>query len=436
VSTDILSRPDSDPTGPSAASEVRLGLRANAAQFWLLVLVNAFVGAMVGLERTVLPLLAEEEFGLASSAAAMSFLVAFGLVKAVTNLVSGELAGRLGRRRVLLLGWLAGVPVPFMVMAAPSWSWIVAANLLLGVNQGLAWSMTVVMKIDLAGPRRRGLAMGLNEFAGYVAVAAAAFATGVIASRWGLSPEPFYLGIAFVAAGLALSLLFVRDTGEHARVEARGAAASASAEDTLPFRTVVRRVSWDDRALFASSQAGFVNNLNDGLAWGLFPLFFGAHGLPVDRIGLLAAAYPVTWGIGQLVTGPLSDRWGRKRPIVAGMGLQGLALLWLAGVSGFKLWLAASILLGLGTALVYPTLLAAVGDAAHPVWRAQAVGVYRFWRDAGYAAGAIVAGVLADRWGAGSAIAFVGALTLGSGAVVAWRMPVIARDARRSTSFS
>ena len=417
----------SDRSGTTGAREVRLGLRANAGQFWLLVLVNAFVGAMVGLERTVLPLLAESEFGLASSAAALSFLVAFGLVKAVTNLVSGQLADRLGRRHVLLLGWLAGVPVPFLVMTAPSWSWIVAANLLLGINQGLAWSMTVVMKIDLVGPRRRGLAMGLNEFAGYVAVAVAAFATGLIASRWGLRPEPFYLGIAFVAAGLALSLFFVRDTGEHVLLEARGRAASASAGDGLPFLAVFRHVSWGDPALFASSQAGFVNNLNDGLAWGLFPLFFAAQGLPVERIGLLAAAYPVTWGIGQLATGALSDRWGRKRPIVGGMVLQGLALLWMAAVRGFEPWLAALVLLGLGTALVYPTLLAAVGDAAHPVWRARAVGVYRFWRDAGYAAGAIVAGLVADRWGAGSAIALVGGLTLVSGVVVAWRMPAPAR---------
>ncbi|HZO17480.1 MAG TPA: MFS transporter [Gemmatimonadaceae bacterium] len=404
-------------------SQPLLGLRANWRQFWLLVLINAFVGAMVGLERTVLPLLAEREFGLASKSAALSFIMTFGLTKALANLAAGRLSERVGRKHVLVAGWVAALPVPFLVMWAPTWSWIVFANVLLGINQGLAWSTTVVMKIDLVGPERRGLAMGLNEFAGYLAVAASAFATGAIATRYGLRPEPFYLGIAFSVLGLALSLLFVRDTRGHADVESAMLPVQSPGDERDLGRDLFARVSWRNPALSSASQAGLVNNLNDGLAWGLFPLYFAAAGLPLRQIGILAAIYPGTWGLVQLWTGALSDRWGRKGLITYGMLLQGIALLWMTMSRGFLAWAAAGIALGIGTAMVYPTLLAAVGDVAHPSWRASAVGIYRLWRDLGYAAGAVIAGTLADALGMSVAIGVVGVLTIGSGALVAARMP-------------
>jgi MFS family permease len=401
---------------------VVLGLRENAGQFWLLVLVNAFVGAMVGLERTVLPLIADREFGLASRSAALSFIATFGLVKAATNLFAGRLGDRFGRKRILVTGWLVGLPVPFMVMWAPSWSWVVAANVLLGINQGLTWSTTVIMKIDLVGPKRRGFAMGLNEFAGYLAVALSALATGEIASRFGLRPEPFYLGIVFAASGLALSQLFVRDTVAHVRHEvARGTTAGSASAPTL--RELLVRAGWRDPSLFSTCQAGLVNNLNDGLAWGLFPLFFSAAGLSVRQIGLLAFIYPATWGIVQLWTGALSDRIGRKWLIAAGMLLQGAALLAMVLVRGLTPWIVTGAVLGVGTAMVYPTLLAAIGDVAHPSWRGSAVGVYRLWRDSGYAVGAMLSGVLADAFGMSVAIVAIGLLTAASGAVVALRMP-------------
>ncbi len=413
--------------------ETRLGLGANWQQFTLLVVVNAFVGAMVGLERTVVPLIAEQDFGLVSRAAILSFIGTFGLVKATANLFAGRFSDRVGRKRVLVAGWLAGVPVPFMVMWAPAWSWIVAANVLLGINQGLAWSTTVIMKIDLVGPRRRGLAMGLNESAGYVAVGAAALASGMIASRFGLRPEPFYLGIAFVALGLGLSVFFVRDTVDHVRVEAaqrdanRPTSSSGSNDSSrasrLTWREIFVRTSWKDRSLSSCSQAGLVNNLNDGLAWGLFPLFFASAGMSLDQIATLAAAYPLAWGILQLGTGALSDYWGRKPLIVAGMVLQGLALFAVARLSSFGGWLGASIVLGLGTAMVYPTLLAAVGDVAEPSWRASSIGVYRLWRDGGYAVGALAVGLIADAFGGKAAILAIAALTVASGFVVALRMP-------------
>ena len=397
---------------------VELGLRANAGQFWLLVLVNAFVGGMVGLERDLLPRLGEEVFGLASRTAILSFIASFGVVKAASNFLAGRLGDRLGRRRILLVGWLFGLPVPFLLMWAPTWGWVVFANVLLGVNQGLCWSTTVVMKIDLVGPERRGLAMGLNEFAGYLAVALAAYASGAVAAAYGLRPEPFYLGVGFAAAGLALSLLFVRDTGGHVRLEAEG-----HGDVEIRGREVFARATWRDPALSSCSQAGLVNNLNDGLAWGLFPLLFAGAGLSIRQTALLVAAYPAAWGIFQLGTGALSDRWGRKWMIAGGMAVQGAALLAIALVPGMGPWLAASVLRGVGTALVYPTLLAAIGDVAHPSWRASAVGTYRLWRDSGYAVGALVAGVLADLWGIPAAIVAVGALTLLSGAAVAVRMP-------------
>ena len=405
-----------------------LGLRANRRQFWLLVLVNAFVGAMVGLERTVLPLIAEREFGIASRSAALAFIATFGAVKAVTNFFAGRWGDRFGRKRVLLAGWLVGIPVPLLVIWAPSWSWIVLANVLLGINQGLTWSTTVIMKIDLVGPERRGFAMGLNEFAGYLAVALSALGTGLIAERFGLRPEPFYLGIAFAALGLALSLVFVRDTMPHVRHEAAlhaGAeAGTASSGRSVPtLRELFLRASWRDPALASASQAGLVNNLNDGLAWGLFPLFFAGAGLSVAQIGMLAFAYPATWGVVQLWTGALSDRVGRKWLIAGGMVLQGAALLAMTVVRGFAAWMVTGILLGIGTAMVYPTLLAAVGDVAHPSWRGSAVGIYRLWRDAGYVVGALLAGALADRFGMPAAIGTIGVLTAASGGLVALRMP-------------
>jgi MFS family permease len=397
-----------------------VGLRANWGQFWLLVLVNAFVGAMVGLERTVLPLLAQTEFGLASKSAILSFIGTFGTVKAITNIFAGRLSDRYGRKLILLAGWLAGFPVPFLVIWAPRWSWIVIANVLLGLNQGLAWSTTVIMKIDLVGPKRRGLAMGLNEFSGYLAVALAALATGYIAQSYGLRPEPFYLGIVCAAAGLILSLLFVRETRQHAAAEA----SSESADPALqPSVRETFTESWRDPALGSASQAGMVNNLNDGLAWGLFPLFFAAAGLGVAQIGTLSFTYPAIWGLAQVWTGALSDRVGRKRLIASGMLLQGVALTAIALIHGFWKWLGATALLGVGTAMVYPTLLAAVGDVAPPRSRGTAVGAYRFWRDLGYPVGALLAGTLADFFGMRWSIGGVALLTFASGLLVAGRMP-------------
>jgi MFS family permease len=414
-----------------ATGSVRLGLRANWPQFALLVLVNAFVGGMVGLERTVVPLIGAEEFQLASTTLVTSFIVSFGIVKACANLVAGQLADMYGRKRVLVLGWLVGLPVPFLIMFAPSWDWIVAANALLGINQGLAWSMTVLMKIDLVGPSRRGLAMGLNEAAGYGAVGLTALATGYLAALYGLRPQPFYLGVVYAVLGLALSLLWVRETRDHALHEARQAAAASAearpAEPAAPaqlgFRQVFWLTSWRQRTLFAVSQAGLVNNLNDGMSWGIFPLFFAAHAVGLEGIGLIKAIYPVVWGVGQLVTGYLSDRWGRKGLIVGGMWVQALALAiigWGVGLLGLPplaVGVAGSVLLGAGTAMVYPALLAAVGDAAHPAWRARALSVYRFWRDMGYAVGALASGLIADALGLTWAIVAVAGLTLLSGIV-------------------
>lgn len=403
----------------SAGSAVRLGLKENWRQFALLMLVNAFVGGMVGIERTVVPLIGSEEFGIKSTTLVVSFIVSFGVVKALANLVSGQLADTWGRKRVLVLGWLVGLPVPFMIIWAPNWGWVIAANALLGVNQGLAWSMTVVMKVDLVGPKSRGLAVGLNEFAGYLAVGVTAFLTGYLASRYGLRPVPIYLGIGYAVAGTVLSVLLIRDTRGHLRLET-----SAHAQQSAPisFREVFALTSFRDRNLFAASQAGLVNNLNDGMSWGIFPLFFASFGLGVERIGILKAIYPATWGILQIVTGPLSDRWGRKGLIVAGMWIQAGGLFLTAATSRFEWWLVGSLLLGLGTAMVYPSLIAAVSDASHPSWRARSLSVYRFWRDLGYAIGALSAGLIADRFGLSSAITSIAALTFLSGTVVAMLM--------------
>ena len=418
-----MTAPRATPGSPSPAAPIRLGLRENAGQFALLVLVNAFVGAMVGMERTVLPLLAEREFGVASKSAALSFIATFGVVKALTNLFAGRFSDRFGRRQVLIAGWCFGVPVPLLLMWAPTWKWVVAANLLLGINQGLAWSTTVIMKIDLVGARQRGLAMGLNEFAGYVAVALTALGTGYLAAAHGLRPVPFVVGLVVAIAGLALSVFAVRETRHHVAIEAAAHPTSGPSDETLTSREVFARASWRDRALSTTSHTGLVNNLNDGLAWGLFPLFFAAAGLDTASIGILTFAYPFTWGVLQLVTGALSDRVGRKWLIAAGMLVQGAALGVIALAHGFAPWLGAAVALGAGTAMVYPTLLASIGDVAHPRWRGTAVGVYRLWRDSGYAVGALVAGLLADRFGMAAAIGVVAAITVASGLEVAVRMP-------------
>lgn len=406
---------------------VRLGLRENAAQFTLLVAVNALVGGMLGQERTVVPLLGEREFGLHAYTAGLAFIVAFGLAKAAANYLAGTLSDRYGRKPVLVAGWLVAVPVPLLLIWAPSWAWVVAANVLLGVSQGLTWSTTVVMKIDLVGSQRRGLAMGLNESAGYAAVAATAMATGFIAQSHGLRPGPFLLGLAFAVLGLALSSLAVRETREHARLEARSHVPRADGRhdhlhDQLSSGEVFAQTSFREPALSSASQAGLVNNLNDGLAWGLFPVLFATTGMSVARIGVLAALYPAVWGLGQLATGALSDRWGRKWMIVGGMLLQAVALGLVAVGGTFALWAVAAVLLGAGTAMVYPTLLASIGDVAHPAWRARSVGVYRLWRDGGFAVGALLSGVLADLYGVRAAVWAVAALTAASGLVVAVRM--------------
>ncbi len=401
----------------TSTGDVRLGLRENWQQFSLLVLLNAFVGGMVGLERTVVPLIGSQEFRIASTTIVVSFIVSFGVVKAFANLISGHLADLYGRKHLLVAGWLFGLPVPFMIGWGPTWGWVVAANALLGINQGLAWSMTVIMKVDLVGPKSRGLAVGLNEFAGYLSVGLTAFLTGYIAARYGLRPQPFYLGIGYAAVGLVLASLLVRDTRHHVRLEAsRHAVASM---DTLGFWQIFRRTSFGDRNLFAASQAGLVNNLNDGMSWGIFPLFFASFGLGVERIGTLKAVYPVVWGVLQTVTGPLSDRWGRKGLIAAGMWVQAVALCLTAATHSYRWWLVASVLLGVGTAMVYPTLIASVSDASHPIWRARSLSVYRFWRDMGYAIGALLAGIITDLVGAAYAIAAIGALTFASGTIVA-----------------
>jgi MFS family permease len=435
----------------SSANEVpKLGIRQNLGQFSLLVLINAFVGGMVGLERTIVPLLGSEEFRLASTFAITAFIVSFGVTKALVNLISGPLADLWSRKPLLILGWLVGVPVPFLIIWAPTWSWIVFANVLLGINQGFAWSMTVLMKIDLAGPSRRGLAMGLNEFAGYGTVGLTALVTGYIAASAGLRPKPFYLGIGYALAGLLLSA-FVRETRGHVQHEARSAnrdnAVSPDENFEQPtFQNVFATTSWRNRTLFGVCQAGLVNNMNDGMAWGIFPLFFAANGLAVADIGVIKAVYPFVWALGQLVTGPLSDRWGRKGLIVWGMWLQALAHpvialgarvnVWASGVGG-------AMLLGLGTAMVYPSLLAAVSDVAHPVWRARSVSVYRFWRDFGYAVGAAISGLVAGALDLAWSIHVAGLLTLISG-VIAWmtvdetrriQLGVSGVDASKSKSF-
>ena len=411
------------PAGDVPDGGIRLGLRANLAQFSLLVAVNALVGGTLGQERTVVPLLATQTFHLAAFTSALTFILAFGAVKAATNFFAGTLSDRFGRKPVLIAGWLAAIPVPLLLIWAPDWGWVVAANVLLGVNQGLTWSTTVIMKIDLVGPARRGLAMGLNEAAGYGAVAITALATGYLAAAYGLRPAPFLLGAAYIALGLGLSAAAVRETRDHARHEAASHVQAAGRPGgQLTTGQIAMLTSFRERALSAASQAGMINNLNDGLAWGVFPVLFARHGLSVAQIGILAALYPAVWGAGQLGTGALSDRIGRKWLIASGMGVQALAIGLVALGTTFTAWAAAAVLLGVGTAMVYPTLLAAIGDVAHPAWRARSVGVYRLWRDGGFAVGALLAGAIADAFGLLAAIWVVAALTAASGVVVAVRM--------------
>ncbi|MPZ61971.1 MAG: MFS transporter [Propionibacteriales bacterium] len=405
----------------------RLGLRANLAQFSLLVAVNALVGGMVGQEQTVLPLLAEREYGLSGYTFLFTYVLAFGVTKAATNYFAGTWSDRFGRKPVLLVGWIIAVPVPVMLIWAPTWDWVVAANVLLGINQGLTWSTTVIMKIDLAGPRQRGLAMGLNEAAGYGAVALTALLAGYLGARYGLRPAPFLLGLSYVALGLGLSALAVRETRDHARLEATQHTGRTDGRHDhlhagLTSRQVFALTSLNEPALSSASHAGMVNNLNFGLAWGLFPLLFASTGTSVDRIGVLFALYPAVWGVGQLISGPLSDRWGRKHLITGGMVTQAAALALIATADTFSSWVLATVLLGAGTAMVYPTLLAVIGDVAHPEWRGRAVGVYRLWRDGGYAVGALMGGVVADLWGLRAAVWAAAAITAVAALLVAVRM--------------
>jgi MFS family permease len=429
-----------------AQREIKLGLWENLGQFSLLVLINAFVGAMVGLERTVVPLIGEREFGLTSKTAIVSFIVSFGVVKALCNLFAGRISETWGRKRVLVLGWLVGLPVPFIIIWANRWFWFDFANVLLGINQALAWSMTVNMKVDLVGPERRGFALGLNEFAGYLSVGVMAWLTGYIGATYALRPQPFYLGIGIAVAGLVCSALFVRETLGHAHHEAKEYAAqrfsrmpasatvqgTASAvavpdpadppEPTPSLKEIFGLTTWKEKALSACSQAGLVNNLNDGMSWGIYPLFFASYGLGVAPIGVIKAVYPATWGILQLVTGPLSDRWGRKWLIAGGMAVQAVGIWLTVLLPQYGWWVVGATFQGLGTAMVYPVLLAAIGDVAHPRWRATSMGVYRLWRDLGYAIGALLAGILSDLLGMAAAIHVIAALTLLSGVVTAFRM--------------
>lgn len=401
---------------------VRLGLRQNLPQFVLLVAVNALVGGLVGQERTVLPLLAEAEFALDGTTAMLGFIVAFGITKALTNLLAGTLADRFGRRPVLIAGWIVGLPVPVLLIVAPTWGWVVVANVLLGVNQGLAWSTTVLMKIDLVGPERRGTAMGLNEAAGYGAVAVAAWLSGALAGAFGLSPAPFLLGLAFAALGLGLTLAAVRETSGHVAREVADRAVVDPHAAALGRSGVLARMTWRDRSLSAISRAGLVNNLNEGMAWGLLPLLLVAGGLDVAAVGMLVAIAPAVWGVGQLFTGALSDRVGRKWLIVGGQATEALGLVVIGTGDAVTVWALGSALFGAGTAMAYPTLIAAVGDLAHPAWRGTAVGVYRLWRDLGFAVGAVVAGVLADRYSVEVAFLGVAGITALSAADVTVRL--------------
>jgi MFS family permease len=400
--------------------DIELGLKENAFQFGLLVIVNAFVGAMIGLERTLLPEIAEKDFGMVAKTAILSFIVVFGLSKAITNYFAGRFSDHYGRKIVLIIGWIIAIPVPFLLIKAPSWDWIIIANIFLGISQGLTWSTTVIMKIDLVGNKQRGLAMGLNEFAGYFAVALSALFTGYIASKYGHRPEPFYLGIVYVFIGLVMSVFLVKETKDYVHHEIKN-----HYKDELILispKDIFLKTSFFDKNLSSITQAGFVNNLNDGMAWGLLPILYASLSFDLKTIGILAAIYPASWGLLQIITGFASDKVGRKWPIVLGMWIQAIGIGIIALTTQFCLFVLGNLFLGIGTALVYPTLLAAIGDVAHPKWRASSVGIYRLWRDSGYAVGAIIAGLTADYFGIRSAIWIVAIITFISGVVVVIRM--------------
>jgi MFS family permease len=394
---------------------VQLGLKENWKQFTLLVIINAFVGGMIGLERTIIPQIAEEDFGLAAKTAILSFIVVFGVTKAITNYYTGTLANRVGRKNLLIIGWLFAIPVPIMLIYAPSWNWIIAANILLGVNQGFTWSSTVVMKIDLVGEKDRGFAMGLNEFAGYLALATVAFLTGWIANNYGLRPYPFYIGIAMAVVGLLLSWLFVKDTHRHVLLE-------ATSSNIPKLKKVFWETTWQHKNLGSITQAGLVNNLNDGMVWGLFPLLLVSKGFDLHQTGIIVATYPAVWGLGQLFTGKLADKYCKKSLLFFGMFLQGIALLGMIGANTFSLFVILSSLLGIGTAIVYPTFLAAISDYTHPDQRPKSIGIFRLWRDLGYAIGAILTGLIADRFGLLAPILAIGLLTLVSSFIIKFRM--------------
>jgi MFS family permease len=425
----LKDRVSKDSDGNDKDLTIKQGLRQNLSQFVILIVVNAFVGAMVGLEQTVVPLIGKDIFGIQSNAIILSFIASFGLVKALLNLYAGALAERWGRKKVLIVGWLFGIPVPFILLFAPDWNWIIFANVLLGVNQGLAWSMTVNMKIDLVGKEKRGLALGLNEFAGYISVAMVGFATGYLASVYGLKPFPFYIGIVFAVLGTLLSWIIVRDTKQFMLLETKNhddrehkepglTESNSSSNSRLTFRQVFAQTSWQNRTLLSVSQAGLVNNLVFGVSWGLFTLYFASVNLNVNEIGFLKALHPAVWGILQLGTGTLSDKIGRKSLIYTGMIVQGAGIWVVLFANSMPGWIIGMSLLGLGTAFVYPTLLAAISDVAHPKWRATSLGVYRFWRDLGFVFGAIGVGFLADLFGASLAINSVAWIALASGVFV------------------
>lgn len=396
-------------------SNVRLGLKENWQQFSILVLINAFVGGMVGLERSILPQIAEEEFAIAGKTAILSFIIVFGIVKAVTNYYTGRLANRFGRKNLLVLGWIFGLPIPFILMYAPSWSWVVAANVLLGINQGLAWSSTVVMKIDLVGERQRGFAMGLNEFAGYLTVALIAFLTGWIAGRYGLRPYPFYMGIALVVLGLAGSIFLVKDTRGHVSIE--------TANNNLPrLKNIFWETTWKDKNLGSVTQAGLVNNLNDGMLWGILPIVLFSKNFSLEQIGIITAIYPAVWGMGQLVTGKMADYYCKKDLLYLGMLIQGIAIILLLWASSMWQYALLSAMIGWGTAMVYPTFLATVAENTHPRDRAHSIGIFRLWRDLGYAVGAILTGIISDIFNIDLSILFVGVLTIFSATIIWYRM--------------
>ncbi len=413
------------------SKEIKLGLKENIYQFTLLVIVNAFVGAMIGLERTLLPEIAEKDFNMVAKTAILSFIIVFGLTKAITNYFAGRFSDRYGRKIVLVIGWILAIPVPFLLIHAESWDWVILANIFLGISQGLTWSTTVIMKIDLVGSKQRGFAMGLNEFAGYFAVALSALLTGYIASLYGHRPEPFYLGFGYVIIGTMLSIFLVRETKHHVTHEALN---HSEKSHSLNQWEIFTKTSFKDKDLSSVTQAGFVNNLNDGMAWGLFPMLYASLNYDLKTIGLLAAIYPASWGVLQIITGFLSDIVGRKWPIAYGMWIQALGIALIATTSNFTLFIFGNFLLGLGTAMVYPTLLASIGDVAHPSWRASSVGIYRLWRDSGYAAGAIIAGLTADAFGLRSAIWLVAVLTFISGLIVAFRMRETLKSKKESLS--